>query len=309
MRLHRPFTLPLGRPGYRFSQAVILMAACIFAAQAHAQTSKGTGHWTLYHIAELPKEEPKGAYQAGQVTLLGGKKVPYRVSSSENRKIEMEGTVMAYEPESGKVTVFARLKKGLWKELGPTYFGWGNRTNPKYPFRIVAADQSVHRFGSRVYRPDLVGYVTPDGMVHDGYFWVGDTGGRIKGTRRFDLFVGGEKAFAKAMKDGLGTQEHYCEVERLPTAPSGYDPKTQNGVKKILTELEYDLKESSDAFRGQKVRNYGELTVEAALEDFQKAHPQIPKVEYGSSRGAVTLWFLTQAALAVSQGEKYAVGG
>ena len=43
------------------------------------------------------------------------------------------------------------------------------------------------------------------------------------------------------------------------------------------------------------------------LTDFQKQHPQIPEVEYGSRRGAVTLWFLTQAGLALKKGEEYPV--
>jgi 3D (Asp-Asp-Asp) domain-containing protein len=283
-----------------------LLSTVIIPHKLSAQT-KGTGHWTLYHIAELEEDEPPGAYPAGTVIMLDGSKIPYRVTSAEDRKIEMQATAQAYTPELQRVAVFARVKKGLWQELPEGTYGWGNRENYKSPFRIVAADQTQHRFGSRVFRPDLVDYVTPDGMKHDGYFWVGDTGGRIKGRLRFDLFAGGEKAYAQAMQDGLGKKDIYCEVDRLPDTPKGWDPRSTSGITRILEALGWNIESGASSMRAQKTNQHSGQSFAQSLREFQEQHPQIPRAEYSTTRGAVTLWFLTQAALAKAAGEDYPV--
>ncbi|MEM7147929.1 MAG: 3D domain-containing protein, partial [Verrucomicrobiota bacterium] len=232
--------------------------------------SKGTGHWTLYHIAELAKNEQPGSYPAGTVIMLDGRKITYRVNAAEHRKMEMEGTTQAFTPNLQRVAVFGRVKKGLWQELPQGAFGWGNRSNYKSPFRILAADQSIHRFGSRVFRPDLVGYTTPNGMKHDGYFWIGDSGGRIKGRLRFDLFVGGEEAYARAMKDGLGKQSVYCEVDRLPDPPKGWDPRTTSGATRILEALGWNIESGASSMRSQKTNQHSGQSLAQSLKEFQQ---------------------------------------
>jgi 3D (Asp-Asp-Asp) domain-containing protein len=304
MRLYVPL-IPI-RPLHAPLFCLALLASFTAPATLLAQT-KGTGHWTLYHIAELEKDEPPGAYPAGTVIMLDGSKVSYRVNSAENRKIEMQATAQAYTPDLQRIAVFARVKKGLWQELPQGTFGWGNRENYKSPFRIVAADQTKHRFGSRVFRPDLAGYTTPDGLKHDGYFWVGDTGGRIKGSLRFDLFAGGEKAYAQAMKDGLGKKDIYCEVDRLPDPPKGWDPRSTSGITRILETLGWKIESGTSSMRAQKNNNPSGQSFAQSLREFQQQHPQIPRAEYGTTRGAVTLWFLTHAALASANGEEYPV--
>ena len=58
------------------------------------------------------------------------------------------------------------------------------------PYRSIAADPVFHKIGSVVFVPLLVGKKLPNNEIHDGYFIVRDTGGRIKGEGRFDFFIG-----------------------------------------------------------------------------------------------------------------------
>ncbi|MEM8954062.1 MAG: 3D domain-containing protein [Verrucomicrobiota bacterium] len=287
--------------------ATICLVGFLGTPSLPAQT-KGTGHWTLYHIAELRERELTGASAAGTVVMLDGSKRPYRITEAEHRKIEMQGTAQAFIPAQQRVAVFSRIKKGLWQELPNGSFGRGNRNNDKSPFRILAADQTIHRFGSRVFRPDLVGYNTSDGMTHDGYFWIGDSGARIKGPLRFDLFVGGETAYAQAMKDGLGKQKVYCEVDRLPDAPDGWNPRTTAGTTRILEALGWQIESGVSSMRAQKINRHSGQSLSQSIKEFQKQHHQIPKAEYGSANGAVTLWFLTHAALATAAKQDYPAG-
>ena len=58
------------------------------------------------------------------------------------------------------------------------------------PYFSIAADLSLYKLGEVIYIPSLVGMVLPNGLFHDGYFIVRDTGGSIKGHGRFDFFAG-----------------------------------------------------------------------------------------------------------------------
>ena len=213
------------------------------------------------------------------------------MSPRDLRKANLEGTVSGVGSD-GKRYVTNIVKLGLWEDLKDGWEGQGNRSNPLVTYRSVAADQSRHRYGSRLYVPEVVGF-TPPGWKepHDGFLWVADTGGGIKGNMRFDLFVGKESTYKFVMKleSDKGRWRIPAEVESLPSAPSAYSAKTAAGRKKTLEKL--GLLKDGNAV--------------AALTAFQKQHKHIPPAEYGSARGAVTLWYLTQAALKVSKGEKY----
>ncbi len=65
------------------------------------------------------------------------------------------------------------------------------------PYRSVAADLSIYRLGDVIFIPDLVGIKLPNGLVHDGYLIVRDSGGSIKGVGRFDFFTGFENTSKK----------------------------------------------------------------------------------------------------------------
>ena len=112
-------------------------------------------------------------------------------------------------------------------------------------------------------------------------------------------------AYTALMAEG-GKWTSNVEVENLPKAPAEFSPLTDSGVKRILEGLGYDVG-SQVAGNSEAERKTGAPELAAQLTDFQKQHPQIPEQEYGSRRGAVTLWFLTRAALALKEGKEYPV--
>lgn len=70
-----------------------------------------------------------------------------------------------------------------------TKYGSGNRSNALEPYKSIACDQSIYKFGQRFYIPAAKGAVMPDGSLHDGIFRCDDIGGAIKGNH-IDTFIG-----------------------------------------------------------------------------------------------------------------------
>lgn len=288
-------TLPL----FRFS--FLLALHCIALTSIHAEKDKA--HFSLYYVAEV-KETAEGG-KTGTVETVDGKWETYRISHSDNRKANMEGTVVVKNAE-GKNVVVSISKIGVWHDLKEGWEGKGNRMNPLVSYRTVAADTKFHHYGSRLFIPGLVGFKTPGGKELDGYFWVGDVGGGIKGKLRFDIFVGRASDYKTLLSEYNGKWSEEIEVANLPKAPAKFNPRTDVGVSRMLEGLGYNVtgqkagKDSSE----RKAEAYG---LAESLTDFQKQHPHIPPVEYGSRIGAVTLWYLTQAALALQEGTEYPV--
>jgi 3D (Asp-Asp-Asp) domain-containing protein len=65
--------------------------------------------------------------------------------------------------------------------------------------RTVAADPSVFPRRTILFIKETVGLKLPDGSTHDGYWYVSDVGGAIKG-QRIDLFTGVGAASMKALQ-------------------------------------------------------------------------------------------------------------
>lgn len=72
-------------------------------------------------------------------------------------------------------------------------FGDGVKNYRLVPFRTIAVDQTEIPYGTVVYIPEVKGKIIllPDGqeVIHDGYFFAGDTGGAIK-KNHIDIFTG-----------------------------------------------------------------------------------------------------------------------
>jgi 3D (Asp-Asp-Asp) domain-containing protein len=68
-------------------------------------------------------------------------------------------------------------------------FGDGARGFMLVPYRTVAADPSFLKSGAVIFIPSALGQTLPEGQKHDGYFFVGDVGGAIKGNH-LDIFQG-----------------------------------------------------------------------------------------------------------------------
>jgi 3D (Asp-Asp-Asp) domain-containing protein len=60
---------------------------------------------------------------------------------------------------------------------------------PVVAMRTAASDPRIAPKRSIVFIPDTVGMAMPDGGVHDGYWYISDTGGGVKGSH-IDLFTG-----------------------------------------------------------------------------------------------------------------------
>jgi hypothetical protein len=69
-------------------------------------------------------------------------------------------------------------------------YGRGPQNVCLEPFHTVAADLNHHAIGDVIYVPELKGKKLPNGEIHDGFFIVRDTGGRIVGQDRFDFYTG-----------------------------------------------------------------------------------------------------------------------
>ncbi len=83
-----------------------------------------------------------------------------------------------------------------YKVLEPQFpWGVGIHNEPLKLWRSLASDQHLIPFGTKVYILELDGMVLPDGLIHDGWCQVDDTGSAIK-LNHFDWFVG-KKSFMK----------------------------------------------------------------------------------------------------------------
>ena len=200
-----------------------------------ADTVEGTGHFTVYYKPVVEGSEGGGGIKVEIETVDGEKRTRF-ISRPTSRLAEMQGSVLA-RTKDGQLSSFTRVGKGIWRELGPGWWGWGNRENPLYPFRIVAADQTKHRYGSKIYVEALDGFPLPDNTKHDGYFWIGDTGGRIKGHLRFDIFVGAEEGYQHMLKEHKGKQDVPVILYPIPSSPKGLSIYENDGVKKVLEGL------------------------------------------------------------------------
>jgi 3D (Asp-Asp-Asp) domain-containing protein len=81
--------------------------------------------------------------------------------------------------------------KVLWKKSEG--YGDGVLNYKLVPFRTIAVDKSIIPFGTVIFIPKVKGksIILPNGLevMHDGYFFAGDTGSAIK-ENHIDIFTG-----------------------------------------------------------------------------------------------------------------------
>ena len=130
---------------------------------------QGKAKWTMYYVADVKAPAKKGDGSGTTVELLDGSKVKYWWSASDMKKMEMEATASVVT-EDGEVMTITRMGRGRWQAIPAEHFAKGNRENMLYPWVHLAADQSIYRYGTRVYCELAAGKVTPDGRIHDGYY-------------------------------------------------------------------------------------------------------------------------------------------
>lgn len=271
--------------------ALLLWGAAL--TPATGEPTKAKGKFTLYYVAEVEAATSGGS--SGKVQLTDGTWETYRMSPKNNRRANMEGTVASFDKD-GKRYISSIIKIGRWHDLPDHWHGKGNRDNPLHPYRSVAADQRHHPYGSHLFIEELVGYETPNGTILDGHFWVGDVGGGIKGLYRFDLFVGEQKDYLTHMDNAEGKWRSEIVINHPPKIGGKFNPKTFDGVHHILIAHGYLDKETEASNLAAHVK---------ALTEFQKAHHHIEPTEYGTRKGSVTYWYLSQAAVAARDDKPY----
>jgi 3D (Asp-Asp-Asp) domain-containing protein len=242
-------------------------------------------HWTAYYITPAKMADP-GKGRVVTYTNLAGKTTKLRVTNECYRQSEIEAAAVGVDKDG--VEHFAyRVSPGVWKELPKGCAGMGNKLNALVPLDHVAAEQKKYPFGSMIYCPEIVGIKLGDGEPMDGYFWVSDVGSAVTGNH-FDLFVGSDATY-KDFTSKETKPTYPTVIYKLPAAPKGMDPRTDEGLAAILRK---------QGVLTEEVTSADKYKILDALLVFQQANPHIPVAEYGNPKAATTLWFLIQAALA-----------
>jgi 3D (Asp-Asp-Asp) domain-containing protein len=109
--------------------------------------------------------------------------------------------------------------KVLWKKSSG--FGDGVKNYKLIPFRTIAVDSKIIPYGTVIFIPAAKGKIIelPDGskVIHDGYFFAGDTGGAIK-NNHIDVFTGifARNPFPEVVKSNeLKTFEAYIATDSI----------------------------------------------------------------------------------------------
>jgi 3D (Asp-Asp-Asp) domain-containing protein len=282
----------------RSATMALIFLAALGAAQPAQTNELQSAHFTLYYATRVTPISAGGIQ--GKVKSVAGEWLKYRLTRRDTSRANMQGTVYV-ETKGGKKAVASIQRVGVWKLLAERWQGKGNKSNPLQAYTTIAADQKVYPYGSRIYLPDADGFKTPGGRVLDGYFWVADVGGGIKGPLRFDVFVGTDATFANLKQLGISKWRARVAVEKLPKVPKEWNPASLSGIARILRASGCQQQPASNpvkkARRRAVLRSLSE-PLRSCLVSFQKRIEQIPAIEHGLPHGAVTLWYLTQAALA-----------
>lgn len=165
---------------------------------------------TYYHVHTIES--------SGSIPFLDaeGKSMGFYADTCDFCKAALEGTGIILD-KNGTSIVLNYLKKGdscvvncrlcpdfaktklaaeTWGFASWTFssgFGNGVKNYALVPYRTIAVDPTKIAYGSILYIPkaDGISFQTPEGdtLIHDGYFFAGDTGGAIK-EFHIDVFTG-----------------------------------------------------------------------------------------------------------------------
>ena len=243
-------------------------------------------HWTAYYIAPVTKTTPGKGEIVIFVDRQGEKHRVSLTAASRNRARE-ESVAVGIDKAGNKRYAY-NVGDGVWRELPEGAEGMGNKVNVLVPMITVAAQQGLFPYGSMVFLPTAVGYRLGDQSPLDGYFWIADCGGAVKGNH-FDAFVGDERYY-KAFVGSNFKPETKTIIYPLPKLPKAKDPRNNAGLALILQQLGF-----------LKTAQPSPDELKQAVIAYQKTVPHIPEAAYGDPDAATTLWFLTQEVLKPDQ--------
>jgi len=205
----------------RVTGVLIFISSCLYAqfSQSDFSLSEPENRQSLKSIALWATQYYIHEFQSGgaiPIVYANGESSGLFADTCDFCSASLEGT--AYVKDSlGNVTVINFAKSGdssfvdcracekyassklkveswgktLWtKSEG---FGDGVKNYRLVPFRTIAVDKNIIPYGSVIFIPKVKGQLVnlPNGeqVVHDGYFFAGDTGEAIK-KNHIDIFTG-----------------------------------------------------------------------------------------------------------------------
>jgi 3D (Asp-Asp-Asp) domain-containing protein len=186
--------------------------------------------------------------QGGNVLLLDMRDRPLGVTVSRRDYCygAMEGTLVVngrtYNYAGTRETHYVDCSPYFQNKLGYTRFreaigpfGDGTDGFVLVPYRTIASDRTCLELGTVLHIPLAVGHSLPGGSQHDGYFFVGDVGGAIKGNH-LDVFNGKQDVafdFVRSQESPLfeahiihdGRVREYLRKLHIPNPTRRTDPK------------------------------------------------------------------------------------
>lgn len=157
-------------------------------------TGKDVTLWATYYYAKAVKAVAVGV----PLRDMGDKVIGPKLDSNTWCLAAIEGTVIidgqtynyagTKSPAQAKCPMHRPSEKVRWVK-SKFAFGAGNKSNALIPFKSIACDQSIFKFGQKFFIPEAKGVKLPDGTSHNGIFECGDVGGAIKGNH-IDVFIG-----------------------------------------------------------------------------------------------------------------------
>lgn len=145
---------------------------------------------SFYWVSIEPND---GANRDKKLLDVNGKFIS-NVSGNYLKKLSMEGTGLLLDGRVVNYHLRVTLPDGSreirWRVCDPKIapYGYGIDEIPLVAFKSTAVDPKVVKIGSKLYIPDAIGAVLPDGTIHDGYFTAVDIGDLIQ-NKKIDIFT------------------------------------------------------------------------------------------------------------------------
>jgi 3D (Asp-Asp-Asp) domain-containing protein len=131
-------------------------------------------------------------------------------------------------------------------------FGYGVRSTCLDPYYTVAADLKIYKVGDVIFVPRLVGAAMPDGIEHDGFLVIRDSGAAIQGAGRFDFFTGFYNLSAKEntmVRLGFADKNKRFDF-RMATTEEAEATRVRRGYPRLRNEIVVRALEEIESFSG-----------------------------------------------------------
>lgn len=186
------------------------------------------------------EDDAKGERDTELLDKQGKSLGKFRADFAKNIKIEGTGRTL-----EGKTLNYAGVVKGESRyHYIKQPWGTGWKDQALEPFRSLAVDVKVIAQGTKIFIPQAVGALLPDGSVHDGVFVAADTGGGIK-SKHIDIFCGLKRDMKILAKRGIDDENvelfKLAKDERKPPKPVAFPREGAVRFTKVAVHEQPDL--------------------------------------------------------------------